>query len=263
MHVISSTTSKLDFEERVKKYIAPLLIAILPLSNAGAAEISYIEDPKQSVITIAGKIDADSPAKLKMAIQAADAAFAIKPRLIVYRINSGGGNLNSALEMGRMMRNAPFLPAVEVGSSDQCLSSCVFLVAAGVYRDVDGRIGIHRPFLENDQADSIAKQRAQSERLERNVKQYLENMGVSTTLFDAMNRIPSSEIRYLTKDQLENYGLNTDDPHNNSAVQARLAASLGITSGELVRREQRADSECQHPSKEKRIACRANIIVGK
>lgn len=226
-------------------------------------DVYYSEDPNQITITISGSIAPKSVSELKRLIGNADIAFGIKPRLIVYSLNSDGGDLSSAIEMGRLMRSAPFLPAIEVRSGDHCLSSCVFLIAAGVYRLVEGRVGIHRPFFVNDKADSIAKQKSQSDRLEALVKQYFSEMGVSILLFDAMNRVPSSNINFLTSDQMEIYGLNTDDPNNDSALQARIAALLNISVGELVKRQQRANVECQQADRNAKSNCRAKTLAGK
>jgi hypothetical protein len=63
-------------------------------------------------------------------------------------INSVGGSVSEALKIGRFLRSHN--ASVGLWKGDQCLSSCVFILMAGVMRDahaVDAIDGIHRPFL--------------------------------------------------------------------------------------------------------------------
>jgi len=62
---------------------------------------------------------------------------------IVVCPNSGGGDLEAALKIGRMVREHE--SAVRIYESAVCLSSCVYILAGGVVAIGEGKVGIHAP----------------------------------------------------------------------------------------------------------------------
>src|SRR5699024_8999956 len=65
-------------------------------------------------------------------------------RTITVLLDSNGGDLRTAIELGRELRQAEARVFVAVPSS--CISACVFTFVGGVERSVFGRLGIHRPY---------------------------------------------------------------------------------------------------------------------
>lgn len=63
----------------------------------------------------------------------------------IFYLDSEGGELEPALGIGKTIRDLGALVMVEKHS--QCLSSCVFILAGGASRFVQGIVGIHRPYV--------------------------------------------------------------------------------------------------------------------
>jgi len=125
-------------------------------------------------------------------------------------LDSHGGNIWAAMSIGRIIRKYAFMTRVEVGAS--CVSACVYLLAAGQGRYVGGRVGIHRPFLPNDGVTSARAKKAQYAGINAQTRQYLEEMGLPTSLHDRMMRTPPDRVAWLSAQDLSTYGLMRMEP---------------------------------------------------
>ena len=105
------------------------------------ADVSYTPKSGNTAprITIFGQIKQDD---LKSFI--AFSRFARQDGLYQVRLDSLGGDVDTALSIGRIVRADK--AAVAVLGDGRCLSSCVFVLAGGAIRYVAGPVGIHRPF---------------------------------------------------------------------------------------------------------------------
>ena len=121
-------------------------------------------------------------------------------------LDSQGGSIWVAMSMGRIIRNHAFATRVEVGAS--CVSACVYLLAAGQTRYVGGRVGVHRPWLPNDGVTSARAKQAQYAGIHAQTRQYLEQMGLPTSLHDRMMRTPPDRVAWLSARDLSTYGLS-------------------------------------------------------
>jgi hypothetical protein len=111
------------------------------------------------------------------------------------------------------------------------------LLAGGTSRLVEGAVGIHRPYLEDDRAFSPEQQRRNYAAIEKEVKDYLESVNVPTSLYDNMFRIPPEKVRFLNERELQTLGLNEDDPFHKEAVDAQGAQGAGLSKSEYQRRQ--------------------------
>lgn len=128
--------------------IGGLLLSIsLP---AVCADIRYVPQraiqkrlPDSAHIEIAGEITNADSQRLRKALAQAKAAspHSLIPIVI---LDSPGGSVPVALEMCRILRDS--LAHTIVDRDGSCSSSCVFLLAGGVVRNVfmNGQIGLHR-----------------------------------------------------------------------------------------------------------------------
>lgn len=172
-------------------------------------------------------------------------------------LNSLGGDVEAALSIGRTIRLDQAL--VNVGS-DGCFSSCVFVLAGGAFRRVEGPVGIHRPFAPDDLRTTASSQKQNYGRLEKKVKAYLKAMNVPGELYDHMIRIPPDAVKILNEDELQRYGLSEDDPYENAAQIAIMAKIMGITSQEYIRRQAKSLSECSSKSGDEYMRCYTRIM---
>lgn len=154
------------------------------------------------------------------------------------QISSLGGDVRSALQLGRKLRerNAHITPTY-------CASACVFVLAGGVQRTVfdsgpqKGQIVIHRPY--NLDVDETNIQRAQERYnlLNNEIASYLSDMNVPESLLDAMLAIPPHRGKTLSRDELQKYRLDEYDPVYEQMRNARFAKKKGLSMTEYLRRK--------------------------
>ena len=70
-------------------------------------------------------------------------------------VDSPGGQLFAALEIGRLLRHETASVRVERGAA--CISACVFVLMGGIERYVaaDARIGLHRPSFRDPRRETL------------------------------------------------------------------------------------------------------------
>lgn len=163
------------------------------------------------------------------------------------KLNSSGGSVDAAISIGRQIRQSESIPTtqVTVRYGDKCVSSCIFILAGGQLRFVGGGlVGIHRPFLPEDPNLSIQDQKIFYRQVEIKVKEYLEEVNVPTSLYDAMFRIPVDKIYYLTEQEMQQYNLNEHDPYYEEALHAGAAANLNMSKLEYLEYKNQVRQEC-------------------
>lgn len=230
-------------------------------SGPAEADVSYTpkSGSRVAMIEVTGEISAEDLQNFanfsRMAL-----AVAESPRMYITRLDSVGGDMRTALAIGRIVREDR--SAVSVLHEAECYSSCVLVLAGGAIRWVDGVIGIHRPFDPNDTNVTAESQKARYAELEDIVKSYLAEVNISAQLYDDMMRIPPNRIKILTAREMQLYGLSEDDPYDNAASIARAAKKLGISTQEYIARSMRADAECEAEEGIEEIArCRSEILL--
>jgi hypothetical protein len=125
-------------------------------------------------------------------------------------IDSDGGDVDSALELG----NAMFEQRANAMTS-RCYGECVLVVAGAIFRSYvgfDGTVvGVHRPFQAQVSKRSASAREFASkyEAVERKIRNWFREMGVSQQLADLMMSTPSGSNRLLTKQELNDFGLGS------------------------------------------------------
>lgn len=161
-------------------------------------------------------------------------------------LNSTGGDLEAALEIGKLLLSLGHLGSVEVAADARCLSSCVLILAGAQSRSVHpkAKIGIHRPYLRNAIKTDPPKMKKQYDEIARQLKTFFKNAGVEEQLADHMMRIPPEKMAMLSRDQLLNYGLAESSPAIQEAEAMNEAIYYGISRQELARRIAYAERVC-------------------
>lgn len=125
-------------------------------------------------------------------------------------LNSPGGSVFDALEIGRAIRAAG--THTTVGDGAICLSACPYLLAGGVERSVspDAMVGVHQHYFgENTVLPAFMAvedvQRGQAE-----VMEYLVEMDLDPLLMRHALATPPGEIYVLVEDELREYRVVTD-----------------------------------------------------
>ena len=139
-----------------------------------------------------------------------------RPPFIIAYLNSSGGEIYSALEIGRIFRR--HYATVHVGNhsnfnsqpSTGCLSACVLIYASGVAKNIDpyvDGIGVHQSFLSRGHVEALSVEDGIRLLKENNeiLGRYFEEMGVSQELLALSNSIPANQIRFLNEQELKIY----------------------------------------------------------
>jgi hypothetical protein len=124
---------------------------------------------------------------------------------VVY-LNSPGGSLVTAMQLGRVLREHAFDTRVGMRTTDAtratagtCHSACPFILAGGVQRSLEAgsAIGLHRAENRVPVSDNVAFQNV----VERQVVDYLAEMGVRAEVANIMTAVAHDRIRDLTVDE--------------------------------------------------------------
>ncbi len=224
-----------------------LTAAFLSLISINSiADISVGDDANgQKIITISGQI---TPSDYSTLIAKEKEILSGGKKLSqIVDLDSPGGDLMTAIKIGRHFRQSKiYYRFVRVWPDAICASSCVFLLAAGIHKwpDEGSKIIIHRPFVDNDSMLDKDKQKKRYKKIEKIVKDYLEEVNVDSRLYDDMFRIDSDSGKLLSEDELFGYGLKGDDPFYKEANEARRAKELGISKSDLYKRDAKVESVC-------------------
>jgi hypothetical protein len=159
-------------------------------------------------------------------------------------IDSGGGNVTAAIEVGRLLRtlDAP----IEVDPEQLCASACVLIFAGATHRLAHDQIGIHRPYFRIPSTDFTAAdvQRWFSD-LSTQIHAFLREVNVSERLADDLMAVPPEQMRYLSADELVAYGLEIVDPVAKETTDLRGARKLGLDRATYMQRKIESESFCR------------------
>ncbi|WP_155496418.1 ATP-dependent Clp protease proteolytic subunit [Comamonas testosteroni] len=147
-------------------------------------------------------------------------------------LDSSGGSIEEAFKIGRIIRKEELSTLIPLDGS--CLSSCVFILAAGIHKTAAGKVGIHRPYFPiqtNIDADSALKN------IRKKTEDYLDEMNIPKSLADEMFSVNPHEIRYLKNSEKNKYRLDGEDIAHAENRTLRQLKWLGIDRNEYIRRE--------------------------
>jgi hypothetical protein len=113
---------------------------------ASADVYGLCADKSICTLRLDGRIGPDDVALFKRSLEKVGG----KQELLLF-LNSEGGDITTAIEIGRLVRRWQDSHVV-VALDSKCFSACVFVLAVGLNRVVHGKVGIHRPF--NSTTDS-------------------------------------------------------------------------------------------------------------
>jgi len=223
-------------------FLALAIVFLVGYSSSCIATITQIHDPKKCpdgrCWEITGLITQSDLQELSRAVDIMRGSKATP----IFRLNSNGGDIEVAIAIGRQLRQ--FRALALTWGQGKCYSSCVFILAGAVYRMLSTTIGIHRPYsIITDKRDYQTIQSDQR-RLAKIAKDYLEEVNVSPSLYDAMIIIPPEKIKLLSESELEGYGLLEVDPVEQELDDAAEARKYSLSKVEYFTRKAKANIIC-------------------
>jgi len=165
--------------------------------------------PDRLVLTV---IEAGASVLLEGVIAEGDAprmikditALSQKPTRMI--LNSPGGSVRDALELGRYLRGENIGTALRDG--DICYSACPYLLAAGATRDIPegGSVGVHQHYFGQSTLLPAFVAVEDIQRGQGEVMGYLDDMGIDPLVMRHALVTPPNEIYVLVPQELRAYG---------------------------------------------------------
>ena len=125
-------------------------------------------------------------------------------------LNSPGGSVADALEMGRLIREKRFATAVEAGK--YCVSSCPLVFAGGVDRRAGDKaiIGVHQVAAIHSAANGPPRdEMSVAQNISARCQRYLGDMGVSLQVWVHAMETPHDRLFVFRPDELKSLNLVT------------------------------------------------------
>jgi hypothetical protein len=209
-------------------FIVPTLLLLLIVNEGQTAEYhADVTDQGVPFILIDGSFEMnDSSAELVELSQLTNAEFVV--------FNSVGGNVGTALEIGRAIRQMG-MNTVQLRSLE-CASACAFAFMGGVNRFAEpGAIGVHRSSFGTalDGIDAeVAVSAVQLHTAE--VIEYLLEMDVDPAILQLALSYDANDIRYLSASEMVEFRLLSDQrgPIEQAPV-ADVEVSVAIETGKV------------------------------
>jgi len=225
------------------------------------AEVATRIEPSTPSIDVVGEIDRQTPELIVAAVKQIRGAT---KATIFLRLDSAGGDIEAAIASGRLARKHEMFTIVPEDA--MCASACALVFLGGVTRLVAGRFGIHRPYAIR-YSDTDTDARRSYETINKITRDYLEHMNVSPRVLGAMNVVSPGDIKWLSKAERKELGIDGTDPVYEDRTDSAHAKRLGITKRELYERQQHAYNVCLPSSSgmslQESTRCYVDIVEGR
>lgn len=131
---------------------------------------------------------------------------ALTPQPARVILNSPGGSVRDALDLGRHLRDAGLNTAMRDG--DICYSACPYLLAAGTTRDIPNTasVGVHQHYFGKSTILPAFIAVEDIQRGQGEVMRYLDQMGIDPLLMSHALVTPPDQIYVLLPEELRVYG---------------------------------------------------------
>ena len=198
------------------------------------------------------KADADSISQ-----RATELEYGSRPFV---RLNSFGGDVEAAMQIGRMIRKSEGATAV-LDTSAKCYSSCALIYIAGLRRDNYGTIGLHRPYLASA-PHSRQTIESQVPLMLQRLKVYVQEMGVTDIFYQEMLNTEPSGMRLYVGDNIQTLVPGSDPTFDEVMISYR-ARAYSVDTAEMRRRDKNAE-KCfvQFPNDLRHLICSEALAWG-
>jgi hypothetical protein len=167
-----------------------------------------------------------------------------KNKSLIVDLDSLGGDVSAALELGRTIRK---YGATTRLMSGVCASACVMAFVGGVNRtalSVSPKFGIHTPYTTDTNSTTYENSDTRFKTISRLVTQYLQDMNIPSGLYEEMLRYPAESMHTMTREELLRYrvlGMDTAEQDRSDSSSARY---YGLDKRTYLSRKQLAKLEC-------------------
>lgn len=210
-----------------------------------AEALGDCREPGTLRVRYRGRIDAGFTALVERVAEMAD-RMEIATRIL--DVDSTGGIVEESIKAGEVLADAGW--TIWVRQDSVCHSACVLVLAAGDTRSIAGKVGIHRILRSGSKATTREELRSELREVNGQVRDYLERNGVAMQVGDLMMSVANRNLRMLSADELEAFGLDGRNPAQEDLQRIRDARACG---DEFARRKaafaRAFDTQCMVPGR--------------
>jgi len=192
--------------------------AVMPCRGSGGLRLRY-----------SGKIATDFTELVR---RVANMAHRLDIHERILQLDSAGGHVEDAMRAGDAIGASQW--TIRVAEDDNCHSACVLLLAAGDFREIDGRVGVHRMLRVGSTATTREELTNELREVHSHMKDYLERNGAAVIVADLMMTVPNRKLRLLNKTELIEYGLQGTNAVQDDLERIQLTRKCG---DDFVRRK--------------------------
>jgi hypothetical protein len=198
----------------------PLLPGFSPGESLGAhpeitTDRAVLESPLTATLGAGGVLELTGTIDPGAAKRVVDEITAHGEYVKTIALNSPGGSVEDALEIGHLIRGHGYATTVPAGAL--CASSCPLVLAAGVERTADAKaaIGVHQVYasvLGGDiptGAQAAGFGMAAAQKMTATVSRYLAEMGVDPALWLHALDTPPGSLYFLSPEEQRDFRLVT------------------------------------------------------
>nr|WP_099827625.1 hypothetical protein [Oceaniglobus indicus] len=151
------------------------------------------------------------------AVRFTDRLITLEAAPEVVLLNSTGGSVVDALQIGRALRDGGF--ETELTAGDVCLSACPYILAAGTERRVDPQayVGVHQHYFGQNTILPAFLAVEDIQRGQGEVMAYLDDMGLDPLLMRHALVTPPNAIYVFLPDELTRYRIVTGTTDGDAA----------------------------------------------
>ena len=186
-----------------------------------------------------------------------DAIQDLGSRRLYIRLDSVGGDVFAAMNIGRLIRKHDGVTIISVPS--RCYSGCALIFIAGVMRHNLGELGLHRPYQVLVLQDRQTNEK-QLARLLTLLRQYVAEMGAAEDFYDQMINTGHTETAIYRIDTYANL-VPEIDPGFLEVQFTYGARRYGMTAEQMRQREKDAEV-CLTRAVKEIVACQEAIKWG-
>ena len=210
-----------------------------------AEALGTCREPGTLRVRYRGRIDAGFTALVERVAEMGD-RMQIATRIL--DIDSTGGIVEESIKAGDVLADGGW--TIWVRGDSVCHSACVLVLAAGDTRSIAGKVGIHRILRSGSKATTREELRSELREVNGQVRDYLERNGVAMQVGDLMMSVANRNLRTLSTDELEAYGLDGRNPAQEDLQRIRDARVCGEAFARRKAAYSRAfDNQCMAPGR--------------
>ncbi|MER8960995.1 MULTISPECIES: hypothetical protein [unclassified Mesorhizobium] len=188
---------------RVLLFVASMLLGA-PVAHAGLQFQAGQTDSGFQYILVSGDFSYQDDLSVFEALARSNASVAVT-------FQSPGGNIQKAMELGRLIRRLRLSTAQF--RAVECASACSLAFLGGVVRFAEpGSIGVHRSSFSGDIPVNSKDAVSGIQQMTADIITYMIEMGVDPALLQLSLQYDSDDIRYLSRSEMAKYKVVTLEP---------------------------------------------------